>query len=509
MTRRDFVLQSLAATTSWDSGQVHHILPTSSDRRIQVRTSFSKPLTRAPQLLIEKTLIAGRQTDGGGRFWSFDAHSLSPSRPYKLQILDAARKPLCGPWTLRTLPDPSDRPNRFRLLIYTCAGGHEALKHPDGELRFLSLDRRRRLLRRALSFGPDAVVANGDHIYWDLLTRGGRTQGVSPQGVAYAGTFDRRLNVLGTPNENVYLRATGPQIADLYGTMFREVPCFFVSDDHDYFDNDEAGDDHVSLPPDWFSQSLAATTRQMYYPEFLPDINRADGLPGSGAACGTLRFGQLAEILLFDCRRFVTLNGPTGTFIPPLTEDWIKSRMAAPGVHHVVSVPSTPPGWSAGKWGEWYPDFLDERGRLAITRTKPYWQSGWAAQHDRLLKAASDMRGRVPLFVSGDLHAIGETHISRTGSIDLSANPVVSILSGPISTGRDGWPSFARKTPPLTPSRLEVDERLKATEEHGFLFLDFTAEKITARFFKWNVKLPDEAIDSIEPFRTTELSPRG
>ena len=35
--------------------------------------------------------------------------------------------------------------------------------------RFLPTAMRNRLLRRALAFEPDAVVANGDHVYWDLL----------------------------------------------------------------------------------------------------------------------------------------------------------------------------------------------------------------------------------------------------------------------------------------------------------------------------------------------------
>lgn len=34
-------------------------------------------------------------------------------------------------------------------------------------MTFLPLAVRNRLLRRGLSFRPDAVVANGDHVYWD------------------------------------------------------------------------------------------------------------------------------------------------------------------------------------------------------------------------------------------------------------------------------------------------------------------------------------------------------
>ena len=49
---------------------------------------------------------------------------------------------------------------------------------------------------------------------------------------------------------------------------------------------------------------------------------------------------------------------------------------------HLVNIPSNPPGWSAGKWGEWYPDVLSKDGKLTADRPKPYWQSGWLRQHD-------------------------------------------------------------------------------------------------------------------------------
>jgi hypothetical protein len=55
------------------------------------------------------------------------------------------------------------------VLFFTCAGGHDALG-------FVPAATRNRLLRRALSFGPQVAVANGDHVYWDLLSpRGSKT----------------------------------------------------------------------------------------------------------------------------------------------------------------------------------------------------------------------------------------------------------------------------------------------------------------------------------------------
>src|SRR6185369_1470477 len=108
--------------------------------------------------------------------------------------------------------------------------------------------------------------------------------------------------------------------------------------------------------------------QRLWYPEFLPDPNRPAGLPGSdnvdrpsfrpsgtSESFGTLRYGRLAEVLLYDVRPTVTLAGPTAVFVAPDVEAWLKARAAAREVIHLVQVPSNPPGWSAGKWGEWYP----------------------------------------------------------------------------------------------------------------------------------------------------------
>ncbi|MBN8639773.1 MAG: thrombospondin type 3 repeat-containing protein, partial [Anaerolineae bacterium] len=66
---------------------------------------------------------------------------------------------------------------------------------------------------------------------------------------------------------------------------------------------------------------------------------------------------------------------------------------------------------------------LDDAGKLGIAKPKYFWQSGWRAQHDRLLAAASAME-RIPLFLSGDLHALAEARILRNGPHSLERNPV-------------------------------------------------------------------------------------
>ncbi|MDZ4800549.1 MAG: hypothetical protein SGI92_20525 [Bryobacteraceae bacterium] len=517
MLRRDLILGSVpalslaAGSRSWDAGKVLHILPTVSDRRILVKASFSSPLASAPLLRVGKRRQKGEQTDRQRSFWRFDADGLEPGRPYELQLVDARGKDLCAPWTLKTFPAPEERPARFRLLIYTCAGGDERIISANGKSNFLSVAQRGRLLDRALTFAPDAVIANGDHIYWDLR-QGSFPAKYARDVVAATGKFRRDLPILGTANEDV-LRAVGDQqIRRVYGNRFRGVPVFFLQDDHDYFENDDADEQMVTYPPDHFMLQLGRATRRLYYPEFLPDAQRPPGLAGAsapdspagtGECFGTLRFGRLAELLLYDCRRYLTLAGPNAVVVPADTEKWITSRLADTRMDHVVQVPSQPPGWSCGKWGDWYPDVRDG-DKLTVAKAKPYWQQGWLSQHDRLMKAASDVRTHIPLFISGDMHSIAEAHIQRSGRLNFQNNPVVAMLPGSVGTG-ENWPSANRGMRALPPHHLEMIEKQACLEEDGFLIVDFTPAKINAQFFRWSRSMPDEAIDQLQPYRESEI----
>jgi hypothetical protein len=118
------------------------------------------------------------------------------------------------------------------------------------------------------------------------------------------------------------------------------------------------------------------------------------------------------------------------------------------------------------------------------------------------------MRGRVPLVISGDLHAIAIGRMLRSGSLDLKGNPVNAVLAGPIGSrpGPIGWPSGRRGTGAMPPAHLDMDEQVKPIEQHGFTIADFTTDKIVLRLFKWDVKTqPVEAIDTLAPFHTVEL----
>ena len=180
----------------------------------------------------------------------------------------------------------------------------------------------------------------------------------------------------------------------------------------------------------------------MLYPPFLPDPNRPIGLPGTledegradiSSNYGTLRYGKLLEVLLYDNRRTGTMHGPSAVFVDLEVEAWLKARMKDKVVTHVVNAPGLPPGWTKGNWYDWYPDnFVDKK--VSIAAPKPYWQPGWLAQHDRIIKAAHEMSGRIPLIVSGDIHATAMGKMMRVGATDLSKNPVIPIVPGTLSS---------------------------------------------------------------------------
>jgi hypothetical protein len=513
-------IEAAAANTSAQAatnGPIAHLLPTASHDRFLIKASFTEPVT-APVLRLGKRTIAGRATGTHGRFFVFDVPDLEAAQSYELRLADR-RTNLGEPWPLATSPAPDSTPDHVRLLVFTCAGGHDAIVRPDGECGFLPLAIRRRLLRRALSFEPHAVIANGDHVYWDQRNdAGGPGPGRWPQALELAGEFDRSLPILGTRNERVLELAVGPQVAELYQTMLRSTPVFFLQDDHDYFDGDRASDRVVAFPPDPFMLRAARTAQWLYYPEFLPDAARPAGLAsasmedrpaGVSESYGTLRWGRLLELLLYDCRRHQTLKGRLGELVPAEVEAWLHARMTAGDTRHLVQVPSIPVGWTAGKWGEWYPDVLGADRRLTTSAPKSFWQDGWLLQHDRLLAAASAMQ-RLPLFLNGDLHSIAEATIERSGERDFSKNPIHTALVGPVGTC-GGWPSAGRGTRGALSAVLGGEEGLACIEENGFVIADVAADEITLRFFRWRPEDRrtgsggEEAIDTLEPFRTTRL----
>jgi len=521
----------------WNHGQVMHILPAVNHKRFLVKMSFIEPLDKAPVLRVgDAATVTGTMTDTRGRFWMFDARGLSPDTEYKLRLENSAGKKICDSWPLKTFPHPESSPKKVRLLIYTGLGGHDVHREwfKTGPQ---PLSIRHRLLKRALSFNPDAVISSGDQIYYDLTyDKPAKVMGGSPRSKYHVGTFDRDKPVLGTENEAVLKRAVDPQVACLYGTVCRSVPMFFLLDDHDYFENDtamkEGGFDirllllgwrspfvkgGISFPPDSFMLELGRTAHKLYMPEFLPDRGRPASLPATGAddraegvseCYGTLRYGKLIEGLLYESRRFTTLTGDDAVMIHPAAEKWLISRMRAEKARHVLNIPATVFGWSAGKWMEWYPDVRGEDGSLTKDIEKYKWQSGWFQQHNRIIKAASEMRKTVPLFICGDLHNQSEGIIMKSGSLDLSSNPVISICSGSLGTGHRMWPSAFRGMVAEPPTDIVMKEKLSPVEKNGFIVVDITRDRIKIDFYAWRQPDPVEAIDTLEPYYSTVIPAR-
>jgi len=295
-------------------------------------------------------------------------------------------------------------------------------------------------------------------VYWDLRSRIATTRsGRAPAALAYAGDFDRTIPVLGTPNESVLKRAVGPQIAPLYGTRCRSIPVFFMRDDHDYFRHDEADDRLVTFPPDAFMFRAARAHAVPLLPGIpsrgepparpCPAPARPIALQAPRKASGTLRYGKLAEFLMYDCRGYITLAGKSAGFVPLDVETWLARRVAADdtGPPHQRSLHAD--RLSAGKWGEWYAD-VERNARLTTDSDETLLAT-------RLARAARPARqgrlgdeGAHALFLSGDLHAIGEGIMRRTNDFrSLHAIRSFSILTGPLGTGARAGPPRPRHAP--------------------------------------------------------------
>jgi hypothetical protein len=499
---------------SWSGGQIRHLIPLTNHDSMLLKVSFVEP-QNSPSLRIGARTYPGRQLDTMGRFWSFTAAGLDSSQQYELSLHARNGSRFADPWPLQTTPAHDAPAETMRLLIFSCGGGPDNAKTQTGAWRFLPVSMRQRLFQRALSFAPDLAIGVGDQTYWDQNVarrwRGNAARQASREEIyGKYGKFDENLPVYGTSNEATLTNCQDEQIASLYSTNFRSVPLILTQDDHDYFENDEGTDDIVTFPPRNFTSRLGRASQSLYFPEYMPDENRPVHLSGSAAngrseTYGSYRWGSLLELLMYDCRRFITLAGPTAVFVEETAERWMATRSAdETSSRHLIHIPSTPFGWSAGKWGEWYPDYLQPNGQLGIESPKPYWQSGWFAQHQRILSMLSNQDERIPLIVSGDLHAIGSAMITRSAELNFD-NPVHTLLAGPIGTGT-GWPSAIRGSGATVPLGMELEERVHPLENNGFSILDIDSDSIEVRQFAWLPSHGLEMLDTLEPFSTFRLS---
>lgn len=537
MDRRHFLQSSIAlptlagapgalSTGNWKAGPLAHLIPSASHSRISVKAIFLRQISDAV-LSINGNKTYGRQTDSKGYGFAFDAQGLTPETRYELTLMEGDL-PLTDAWPLSTMPGPESSPEHLRLLIFTCAGGHPLMSEGDQSF-FLPQSTRRRLLQRGLSFEPHAMIAIGDHVYWDqrtwLESRRASTREYSSNLYSVVGLLDRKTPALGGKNEEILKIVAGEQITPLYGTELRSTLSFFINDDHDYFENDEATDQYVTLPPEHYQKQFFSFVRDHFLPDFLPAADVPSALSGTlrnghNQHFGALRWGKLSETLMYDCAGFLSLKGETAGLVPPEVERWLHDRTRDEFVQQMIHIPSHPFGWSAGKWREWYPDVADggetgtqtakmgadgERFRLTTHKAKFMWQTGWWNQHQRLLQSMSNQKLRPGLVLSGDLHATGHSQIVASGDLSFASNPIHSIITGPLGTG-SGWPSRARGTPPMVASRIHLDNPAPITERNGFTLLDITPDDVRVRLFAWrreNSSLNE--IDHLEPYHDVKI----
>src|SRR5262249_18006176 len=128
----DLFAQAAAAPTpasaTWDAGGGRHLLPPASGPGQLIKASLNAPLPAAPSPRPRESPAPGRMGDTRGEHWHFHAGDLAPGRSYRLALAGKNGAALCEPWELATFPAPDERPERFRVLFVSCAGGHEALK---------------------------------------------------------------------------------------------------------------------------------------------------------------------------------------------------------------------------------------------------------------------------------------------------------------------------------------------------------------------------------------------
>ena len=505
----------------WNAGPLKHIVPTANHERFLIKISLQAPVKEAPQLRVDDKRVAGSRTDVVGRCFQFDVTGLRPATTYELQLLDSGNSKLSDPWPLKTHPAPNAEVDHLRILAYTCGGGFDGPPF-NGKSIWLDMTARRRLLARGLGFQPDVVFSNGDQIYWDIRTIDSfppaLEEHIKEHWWGRFGTFDRSIPANYGENDTVLQAICDYQIGGLYGCSLRSIPSYFQTDDHDMFENDEFDAYLATLPAGEFGQIGEDVTQLRGYPEFLPTPGRPSYLWGStgvGRApdvnqfFGALRYGNLLEVLMYDCRRFADYKGIHARVVPRWTEDWLKSRTLKEDTHHLMHSPSLPFGYSSGKLGDWYPDAIGLDGKLALDRPKEAWQSGWHAQCQRITEMLGSQKRRRAVIIEGDYHASAVGKMISSSQLKLKSNPVEIVLVGTLGSGDIAFPSSFRKVQNSPSLTVEMDQPLPISEKNGFTIIDVTPEKITFQLFTWRPPQTVEQIDSMEPVITYEVKGEG
>tara|TARA_Y100001933_G_scaffold81481_1_gene82804 strand:- start:1267 stop:2862 length:1596 start_codon:yes stop_codon:yes gene_type:complete len=503
-SRRTFLKLSAALTAILAGGfffkgskdqKVKHILSSASHEKLAVTLSLSQATSEMGLLLDDDYMVKGVSTDSEGKHWQFIVNNLSPNKSYKLQLV-SENVNIYKAWSLKTFPEPHSEIDSLKVMSFTCPGGGDGFRASGREF-FKPFKFRQNIFEEGLSKNPDIVISIGDHVYWDLRGQDSPPVGRNSKLIKFFlggylrlryGAFNRNETVNSIVNEKVLKRIGNEQIASLYGTKFKSVPIFFIPDDHDYFENDDAEEEIVTFPADKFSKYAFRKMADLFYP---PLLDTPDGEPGRHT--GRIRYGNIFEGLMADCAGNMTLGNDKALLISNEDENWLMSRIKKSRAKHLAFIPSHPLGYTAGKWREWYPDVVAEdgatgvvvnellsglQGSLTTNVNKYLWQEGWFLQHQRLLSSVAERKGSRFIF-SGDIHAIGASSIIKSGQMNLKKR-VKTFLVGPVSSSTGTWPSFARGITASSPEHLESYQLYPTKEENGFTLFHLDNEKAFA-----------------------------
>ena len=487
--------------------KVKHILPSVSHEKIAVSLSLSESASKLELILDDKSVVKGKSTDREGKHWQFIVDQLSADNSYNLKLV-ADNEPIFEPWTLKTFPDPQSEVNNLSMMAFTCAGGGDGFK-ASGKEFFKPFKFRQKIFDEGLSKKPDFAISIGDHIYFDLRGENFPPVGRNSKLIKFFvggylkllyGVFNRSESADSENNESILKKVGNDQIASLYGTKFKSTPIFFIPDDHDYFENDDAEEDLVTFPADDFSKGAFKKIADLFYPPLLDTL---DNKPGRNT--GRIRYGDAFEGLIADCAGNMTLGDKKALLISDQDEKWLLSRIVNSKAKHLAFIPSHPLGYTAGKWREWYPDVVAEegasgivinellsgrKGSLTINADKYLWQKGWFLQHQRLLKTISERAGSTFIF-SGDIHAIGAASIIQSDQITLK-KMIKTFLVGPISSSTGTWPSFARGITAESPQQLVCKPLYATNEENGFTIFSIEEDQALAAIHSCGGHNPDD-----------------
>jgi len=498
----------------WENGSVRHILPQFDHEHLLLKVSFEEALEDEPLLVVNDKVIQGRSTGPIGRFWEFYTDGLKQDAVYNLQIKSAEGKEITDSWKIKTYPHPDSTVNDLRILKYTCAGGIS--ESFFGQEVFLDMEYRRALLKRALQENPRIVIANGDHVYWDQKTS---DKSLLQRLLKFRrdrmyGRLDLSKSMTGEANFETFTNIVDDQITELYGCHLREKSVYFITDDHDLFENDDAIEEKgiVSFPPEAYMYDAAFTTSRFYYPEYLSNVGVKKRIMPVNKSnyiwdfnVGQIRYGGLAHFTLFDAKRNVKLNKESG-LITEESESFINEIVNTEDIIWNFQATSSPFAWTAGKWLEWYPDILDGES-LTKDKEKYLWQKGWWDQHQRLL-SAFHKRKNPSIILQGDLHMASYGMIHRSGDLDFSSNPIPVITTAPLGSGKMGFPSSFRGVGATVPMDMEVKEIYKPVERNGFTVLDINREQVAFDIYTWRLPETMDDIYDMKPSFSSSIKRR-